>query len=60
MGMSDCINCWGGNCCCGYEYRSYTPEKIDERIAMLLKVKEINKAYPNLTDQEFRDKLNKG
>ena len=58
MSMSDCPNCWDTLCCCGYQYRDWKPKEIDDLRKVLLKVKKIQKEYPNLSDQEFCDELN--
>ena len=31
--MSDCAKCWSTPCCCGYDYKNYTKERLSEHIA---------------------------
>ena len=40
MSLSDCEKCWDSLCTCGWEYRYWTPEKLDELIATLMQVRE--------------------
>ena len=28
MGMADCPKCWDANCCCGWEHRTWSLEKL--------------------------------
>lgn len=32
MSMSDCEECWSTPCVCGYGYRSWTKERLDDLI----------------------------
>ena len=38
MSMYDCPKCWETPCVCGYEYRNWTKERIQQQIKMLQKV----------------------
>ena len=38
MSMSDCEKCWDSLCTCGWEYRHWTPGKVEALIATLFEV----------------------
>ena len=58
MSMSDCLKCWETPCRCGYDYRDWSSESIEDLRAVLLKVKMINDMYPDITEEEFVIKMN--
>jgi len=39
MALSDCIKCWQTPCECGYEYREWSWERINEFISTIVKAK---------------------
>lgn len=43
MALSDCIECWDTPCICGYDYRSWSEEKLQSQIKMLQNVLELKK-----------------
>jgi len=58
MSLSDCANCWETPCICGYDYRHSSKKYIEELRSVLLKVKKIQSMTPDLTDEEWKKKLN--
>lgn len=38
MSLFDCPKCWDTPCCCGFQYESWTVERLQQQIAMLQKV----------------------
>ena len=59
MSMSDCVECWETPCVCGYGYRDWDDESIDDLIDTLNAVKKANKGGRKDTDDVFMDKVNK-
>jgi len=58
MSLSDCERCWDTPCRCGYNWRHYSSESINNLITTLQKVKLIQFNYPDLSDDEWKKKLN--
>jgi len=48
MSMSDCLYCWDTPCTCGADYREWSIEALDKRIALFERVKKIKMAKPEL------------
>jgi hypothetical protein len=39
MSMSDCIKCWNTPCDCGYEYRDWSWDRINEFVQTIISAK---------------------
>jgi len=63
MGMSDCEHCLDTLCCCGWQYRNWTGDKLKEQIKMLDEVRIWRKLNPDVkfdwpTGKDTEDEAN--
>ena len=49
MGMSDCIKCWDTPCTCGYQYESWSIDKLHREIRIMqdIVLKKMEEEYDN-------------
>ena len=46
MSLSDCPRCWDTPCSCGYEYGSWSSDRIYQHIAILVRVLTVKESSP--------------
>jgi hypothetical protein len=56
MSLSDCVKCWCNPCECGYDYRSWSTDRIKNLISTLEEMLEERKVFRK---KILTDKLNK-
>lgn len=54
MSLADCEKCWDLLCTCGWVYRKWSPEGLEELIVVLQDVLEIRKTKPDISDDDFQ------
>lgn len=62
MALSDCENCWDTPCTCGFNWRFWTDERLQQVIQTLEKVRRIKRETPGIeNDKEaFKEALRNG
>lgn len=56
MALSDCIHCWDTPCTCGWEYRNYSMEALQERVKMVTLIMAFKQQYPDAVFSKWSEK----
>ncbi len=56
MSLSDCIHCWSTPCECGWDYRNYSIETLQERVKMLTLIMAFKQQYPDAVFSKLFEK----
>ena len=53
MSLSDCEECWGTPCLCGWEWRTWGSSGLEELIGKFGIIMEYHKSHPNAKFSSF-------
>lgn len=59
MSLADCQKCWDALCSCGWEYRRWSQEDLNDLILVLTRAVEYKKEHPDATFSSFGQKETK-
>lgn len=56
MALSDCTHCWMTPCECGWDYRNYSIETLQERVGMFAMILAFKRRNPDAVFSTFSEK----